>query len=280
MWKQIYVKTARGQFEVFVSGSGEPLCVIHLYSEFNERGNYFANMFTDSFRVYLINLKETGNSNRAKTKEELSMNETVKDLEAIREALCLKEWNYAGHSTGGMLGLVYGSKHPKSLKRLLAGGGAASNDYMKHKESIYSSLNPRNKRLKELFFILKSKESTKEERIQAGREWTEMSLFDPERFDEYFSKPSSGRVVQKRLDYFSYEELPEYDIRKDITKIKTPTFIFCGKHDSQCPLIYSQEIHQLVPLSKLYIFENSNHFPFLEEKLVFEDMINDYVKVV
>lgn len=89
MWKQTFVNTHRGKFEVFVSGTGEPLCVTHLYSEFNIRGNYFADMFLDTFRVYLVNLKETGNSSKAINKDELSMIETVKNLEAIRHAISI-----------------------------------------------------------------------------------------------------------------------------------------------------------------------------------------------
>lgn len=212
--------------------------------------------------------------------DELSMRETVKDLEEIRKALGFDKWSFAGHSTGGMLGLVYAAKYPNSLKRLMVGGAAATNDYMEHKDSIYSYKNPLNKRLKEIFAVLNSSESTREQRLQANREWTEMSLYDPSRFDEYFSKPSSGKVVQKRLDYYSYEELSNFDIREEISKIQIPTIVYCGKHDSQCPLVYSIEIHKLIPQSKLYIFDKSNHAPYLEEKEKFKEMIKDFINLV
>ncbi|GLO68409.1 hypothetical protein [Oceanobacillus sp. 1P07AA] len=57
-----FVKIDRGEFEIFEAGNGEPLCFTNLYSEFNERGYYFTDMFVDHFKVLLINLKETGNS--------------------------------------------------------------------------------------------------------------------------------------------------------------------------------------------------------------------------
>jgi proline iminopeptidase len=179
-----------------------------------------------------------------------------------------------------MLGLVYAYKHPNSLKRLIVGGASATNDYMEHKDSIYSYKNPLNKRLQKIFSILNSNESTREERVQAGREWTEMALYDPSRFDDYFSEPSSGKVVQKRLDHYSYNELPKYDIREAISKIATLTIVFCGKHDSQCPFVYSEEIHHLVPNSKFYVFEKSNHTPYLEEKEQFNEMVKDFVNLV
>ncbi|ADC51437.1 hydrolase, alpha/beta fold family protein [Alkalihalophilus pseudofirmus OF4] len=276
MWEQKLINTERGEFEVFVAGSGEPLCVTHLYSEFNERGNYFADMFVNSFSVFLVNLKEAGNSPRVKNGDELSLSATSKDLEAIRRALGFERWSFAGHSTGGMLGLVYAAKHSSSLKRLMVGGATATKEYMEHKSSIYSFKNPLNETVKELLSILKSSDSTKEQRIQAGREWTEMSLYEPRLFDEYFSKPSSGKVVQKRLDYYINNELPTYDIRDHISHTNTPTIVFCGRYDSQCPFVYSEEIHNLLPNSKLYVFETSNHFPHLEEKERFCEMVEDF----
>ncbi|TCT20874.1 proline iminopeptidase [Melghiribacillus thermohalophilus] len=276
MWTRKMVSTKRGDFEVFVCGEGEPLCVTHLYSEFNERGDYFSDRFVNQFTVYLVNLKETGSSSRVKDDKELSMKETVKDLEALRKALNVEKWGFAGHSTGGMIGLVYGASYPESLTKLMVGGAAASQEYMEHPGSIYSRQNPLNPRLKEIFSILKSKEASKEEKAKAGREWTEMSLHHPEKFDEYFAKPSSGRVVNRRLDYYSFQELPEYDIREDLKNIGVPTIVYCGRHDAQCPLDCSKEIHDLIPASKLYIFEHSNHVPYLEEQELFDRMVADF----
>ncbi|WP_316572756.1 alpha/beta hydrolase [Neobacillus sp. YIM B06451] len=279
MWKRELISTYRGTFEVFVCGSGEPLCITHLYSEFNERGNYFADMFTQSFKVYLVNLKEAGYSSKVYIDKELSMEETALDLEALRSALNIEKWGYAGHSTGGMLGLVYASSFPDSLTKVMVGGASASKGYMEHSGSIYCGNNPLNPRLKELLSILKSAESSREERMKASREWTEMSLYDPEKFEEYFSKPSSGKVVQKRLDYYSYTELPAYDIRERIRQIRIPAIVFCGEYDSQCPVDFSKEIAELIPDSKLYIFQKSNHIPFLEEHEEFQKMVEDFSKL-
>ena len=86
MWKQQMVNTKRGTFELFTKGSGEPLCITHHYSQFNETGDYFADVFTSTHRVLLINLRDAGNSAKANSEKELSMIETIHDLEAIREA--------------------------------------------------------------------------------------------------------------------------------------------------------------------------------------------------
>ncbi|WP_342772011.1 alpha/beta fold hydrolase [Neobacillus piezotolerans] len=200
-------------------------------------------------------------------------------MEALRSALNFEKWSFAGHSTGGMLGLVYASSFPDSLTKVMVGGASASRGYMEHSGSIYCGNNPLNPRLKELLSTLKSAESSREERMNAGREWTEMSLYNPGKFEEYFSKPSSGKVVPNRLDYYSYTELPAYDSRERIRQIRIPAIVFCGEHDSQCPVDFSKEIAELIPNSKLYIFQKSNHAPFLEEREEFQNMVGDFSKL-
>ncbi|WP_419392559.1 alpha/beta fold hydrolase [Cytobacillus praedii] len=276
MWKKVMLETSRGRFEIFICGEGSPLCVTHLYSEYSELGNYFADVFVEKFQVFLINLKEAGNSCKAEVEEELSMLESCKDLEAIRVALHIDKWSFAGHSTGGMLGLMYAINYPSSLIKILVGGAAASNKYMEHEGSMYSVNSPLNERLIELFSIMKSSESTKEDRIKANREWTEMSLYHPIKFNEYFSKPSSGRVVRKRLEYYSYQELPNYNIIDLLSEVSTPAIIYCGKYDTQCPLTFSEEIHRYMSESKMYVFNYSNHVPYIEEQRLFLEMINEF----
>lgn len=276
MWEKRFVQTTRGTFEIFTQGNGEPVCVTHLYSEFNELGNYFADTLVNDFNVYLINLKEAGNSCKAQIDEELSMRETLKDLEAIRVALHYDKWSFAGHSTGGMLGLMYATLYSQSLTKLLIGGATATKRYMEHEGSIYSPKSPLNKRWKEVLSIIKSSTSTMEERRNANREWTNMSLYDPKRREDYFSKPSSGKVVQRRLDYYSFKDLPNYDILSELKSVILPSFIYCGRHDAQCPLVFSEEINSALKHSKLYIFEKSNHNPFLEENDTFLEMISDF----
>lgn len=125
MWKQQFIHTDRGTFEVFTKGHGEPICITHHYSQFNETGDYFADSFTSLHKVLLINLKDAGNSVTASQEDELNMEETVQDLEAIREALDISSWHFAGHSTGGMLGLLYATNYPQSLQSLVVVGAGA-----------------------------------------------------------------------------------------------------------------------------------------------------------
>lgn len=273
MWEQCLIETVRGTFEVFKKGTGQPVCVTHLYSEFNENGNLFADTFTAHATVYLVNLRGCGNSTDDLSTFNYSMAHTVEDLEAIRQALGFEKWIFAGHSTGGMLALKYAIISPHSLIHIVAGGLCASSDYMHHPDSIYCTDNLNNQRIREILALLGNPESTLEERRAAGKEWSLMSLHHEESYDRMISRPNSGKTVSKRLDYFSYEELPTYDLRPELPHVTTTAYIYCGLHDAQCPHKFSAEAAELMPNATLQTFKDSNHFPSIEEEEAFVQFI-------
>jgi len=275
MWKREILDTPRGKFEIFLKGEGEPTCITHLYSEFNELGYYFADEFTDYFKVILVNLREAGNSCKAEKEYLLSMDEAVYDLEAIRDTLGYNKWAFGGHSTGGMLGLKYGIIAQNSLTKLIVGGAAASYKYMEHPDSMYCHKSPLNKRLLEILEILKTSKNRKE-RVSASKEWTNMSLYNPDKREQYFKKPSSGKTIAKRLDYYSYTELPTFDLVSQLKDIIVPVFVYGGAHDAQCPFVFSEEIHLNLHNAVLFKFNFSNHSPFMEEKEKFKQMISKF----
>jgi len=277
MWEETLIDTKHGQFEVFKKGNGRPLCVTHLYSEYNKKGNLFANSFIDKYSVYLINLAGCGQSTTGNGENKYSMESSVKDLEAIREALGFKTWSFAGHSTGGMLGLQYAIQSPESLDRIIVGGLSASAEYMNHPESIYCTENPNNKRLREIFEVLRDMNATIEERRTVSKEWLMMSLYNKSVYDEMISRPNSGKTVSDRLDYYSYKELPNYDLRPFLKDVKVPSYIYAGLHDAQCPYEFGVEAANLIPNSTFKTFNQSNHNPFIEEEVEFREFVDSII---
>ncbi|ENQ3079160.1 alpha/beta hydrolase [Bacillus cereus] len=274
MWNQQLIHTNRGTFELFTKGQGDPLCITHLYSQFNETGDYFADSFTSLHKVILINLKDAGNSVTAFQEDELSMKETIQDLEAIREALHISSWHFAGHSTGGMLGLLYAINYPQSLQSLVVVGAAAS-DYTKTKDCIYHPEHPQFSYMQQLIEDLKLPHLTKEERTTLSTERTKLSLYRPDQYETYFSKPIYKTMAASRMNYFS-KEFRSFDLREQLASVTTKTLIICGKHDVQCPVAYSLQIQESIKNSHFIPFDHSNHYPFLEEEEKFSSVITTF----
>ncbi len=276
-WDRQLITTSRGTFEVFIKGSGKPLCVTHHYSEFNETGDYFAETFTSDHQVILVNLREAGASEKAHEPYQMSMLETVFDLEAIRDSFGFEIWGFTGHSTGGMLGVLYGIYHSNSLLFSVI-TGAAARDYMTFsKDCIYNPEHPDYQIMQEYMETLKQSGLIETERKRISAERTKLSLFQPERHDQYFSLPIHKRMSGVRLNYFS-RELHVFDVTRKLNLITSPILIICGRHDVQCPVSYSIEMAGEIPHSQLAIFEESNHYPFLEEKELFYEVVGSFTE--
>lgn len=266
-------------FEFFEKGEGPPLAVTHLYSEFDERGNSFAAPFTDLYTVYLINLRGAGRSCQVDNEEQYSMDETVKDLEAIRRALEIKQWSFGGHSTGGMLALKYAVLAPEALEKIIAGGAAASYEYCMDESSIYCREHPKFKRIVEIMDLLNNPRTKPETRKSLGYEWALMSYHSEEKLKEALEKPNSGRTVGPRLDFFRKVDCARFDVREQLSCVQIPAYIYCGKYDAQCPLKFGEEIASLLPQSTFTIFNRSNHNPFHEEEEAFAEFVYSTAKI-
>lgn len=277
VWETKIIVTERGTFEVFTKGKGQPVCITHHYSEFNNTGDYFAEAFTDSYKVYLVNLKEAGNSSKATHPYELSMFDAVYDLEAIREVLGYSSWIYAGHSTGGMIGVLYGIHFSPSLSSLIIVGSAARKYANSSPECIYHKEHPKFERMQELIERLKNPNLLNSERLKVSKERTKLSLFKTERYDEYFSLNIQKKMSEIRMNFFIREEMI-FDVTRQLSRITAPTLIIGGRHDVQCPVSFSMEMNELIHGSSLYIFEESNHYPFLEEKRSFINAVDEFMK--
>jgi proline iminopeptidase len=277
MWQTHHLQTSRGSFEVFQAGSGPPLCTTHLYSSFNASGDHFADSFTQVRTVYLVNLRGAGGSDPEEHPEDLSMEAAVADLEAIREALGHDLWDFAGHSTGGMLGLLYAVLRPRSLRTVIAVGAAASNRYADDPGCIYNQRHPRFQEMQDLIEALKADDLAPAERARLAKDRTKLSLHQPERYAEYFPPGVQKRMCGPRLNYFGQVDFPRFDLVRQLEDCQVPALIACGRHDVQCPLPSSEEMARVMPHARLAVFERSNHYPFLEEREAFQDELKVFL---
>lgn len=276
-WHTISVRTPAGDFDVFTAGDGPPLCVTHDYSAFNETGDHFAAGFVPYRTVYLVNLRGAGRSPAGRAPDDLSMVTAVQDLEAIRESLGFPQWDFAGHSTGGMLGLLYAVLQASSLSALVVVGAAASREYNRHPDCIYHPQHPAFSKMQALIEGLKSPDLDVAERLRMTRERTQLSLYQPELYPRYFDGRVHKQMAASRLDYFSRHDYPAFDLRAELGDVAVPTLVVGGRHDVQCPYWCSQEIGDLMPAAQVVEFTESNHYPFLEEADKFQAIVSEFL---
>lgn len=275
MWEQRLIETTRGTFEVFVKGNGTPLCITHYYSVFNTSCDYFAEAFTAHHKVYLVNLRQCGRSEKVTAPYMYGFLETVFDLEAIRCALNFHTWAYAGHSTGGILGIVYGIYFSNSLSHSVI-VGAAAREYMTFSSAcIYNEAHPSFMRMQQLFQLLQQPHLSPATRKAYTIERTQLSLYRPEAYATYFSQNIQKQLSNERLEFFN-REIQLFDVTRKLSFMTAPTLVICGQHDVQCPVTYSIELAAQLPNATLVLFDESNHYPFLEEQAHFQQVYTDF----
>ncbi len=62
-----------------------------------------------------------------------------------------------------------------------------------------------------------------------------------------------------------------------LDRVKAPTLILAGRHDPLAPLPISEELLRGIPNSKLIIFEQSGHAPFIEEAEAFKQQVESFL---
>lgn len=156
-----------------------------------------------------------------------------------------------GHSFGGQIASVYAAKtNNERLKKLVlvdAAGLADPLSLQKKLQVTIFSIVPAS--LKQLLSNKLKKKLL--ELLNSSTDHLESNLYQ--------------RQVLKKVVH--------ENIAKELVKIQTPTLIIWGKNDEATPLYMAEKFHNLIKDSKLEIFENSGHFPFIDEAIKFVNIL-------
>jgi proline iminopeptidase len=182
-------------------------------------------------------------------------------MEAVRVALGIDRWVVAGMSTGGMAALIYALRYPAATRGLVLSDTAPSYRFYEDPDCLYNPLNPSAWREEEARNALDGSDAANKRWI---RTVLSLSLYDRSVLADLVEHSD---IVPERLMAVRDEILadPPWNAEDQLDTIDTPTLVLCGRHDTQCPLRWSELISNRVAGSELVVFEESGHFPFEEE---------------
>jgi len=228
-------------------------------------------------RLVFFDPRGVGDSGAAEDPD-LPLDVLVEDADAVREHLGLKRWTVLGHSNGGFGALAYVLAHPDRVERLILVCTAASRafeeeavqrmrDHAAWPELVQAGDRLRTEGTEEAF------------RDMMGVMFT-MAVRDPERFRRA-NEDLLGRMrfSPARLRHSSVD-LHGYDLRARLNEIRVPTLIIAGKHDLIVPPSASKEIFEGIKASRLIVFPESGHWPFVEERALFVEEVEEFLKDV
>lgn len=68
------------------------------------------------------------------------------------------------------------------------------------------------------------------------------------------------------------------DDRSALKGLEVPALVIVGRHDVICGPRWSQELHELIPDSRLVVLENSGHLGHIEEPELFSEAVRNFVR--
>lgn len=269
------------EINVRIVGKGSPLLVVHGGPGLNH--TYFLPHFENLAKKHLlifIDQRACGKSSGSLDSTQMSLDWFVKDMEAIRKELKLGKVSVLAHSWGGLLGMSYASRYPESIQSLILSNSVSPKvgEYDKQTNQIVNSrYSKEDSTLRAQ--TLKSK-AFKEGDLEAYgllfKVSFKQSFFNRSYIDSLNLVLPSDFVKKRKALFFMTKELSNYDFYPDLKKIRCRTLIIHGDFDA-IPIELAQNINKSIHASTLSVIKDAGHFPFIEQKNDFFDVVEEFL---
>jgi proline iminopeptidase len=198
-------------------------------------------------------------------KSKYTLEENVEDMEALRRYLGVGPIVSIGTSYGGMVAMAHASRYPDSVSHLVLVVTAAQPGFIARSREIAAQRGT-------------PQQVALTEDLYAGRIDTPEKLRDfHHHMGPLYARTYDAAKSMERLARGIHSPEPlnaafapggfmhTMDLRPGLASITAPTLIIAGRHDWICAPEFSEEIHRLIPGSKLAIFEESSHSVRVDE---------------
>jgi proline iminopeptidase len=222
----------------------------------------------------------SGRSQAPPNPDDIHVGAFVEDLEALRTHLELDTFALIGHSHGGYIALNYALRYQQRLSHLLP------LDAQLGVEELGQDVQ---RTVPELAKDPRFAEAAK----ALGEPWHAESDRDVRVYLEtilplYFHDPqgqSAAALRQNlRVSHIALTTMEATDrsdgrflVRDKLSTIHVPTLILVGRHDFICSPVQAQIMHEGISGSRLAVFEESGHFPWLEEPDLFFSTVTSFL---
>jgi proline iminopeptidase len=203
----------------------------------------------------------------------LTMDRLVADVEAVRSALDSEQLFLVGHSFGSAIAQEYALAHPGHLAGLVLCSGYADFDVGDVPSRAASR---RTRAAREAFTALLDGAATTDE---------EFGTIFRAAFPLYCHQPHAA-PVQVFDDWRpcllaltdSTRLMSAFSTRGRLASLRVPTLIIAGVDDFMTPLeLCGSVLAREIADAKLVVFEESGHFPFLEEPARFDQVMREWL---
>ncbi|MBW3587879.1 MAG: alpha/beta hydrolase [Actinobacteria bacterium] len=210
------------------------------------------------FTVVFHDYRGTGRSSEVEIGS-VSLDRIIADIMSLIDE---NQVSILGHSFGGGLALEIAATYPQLVDRLILVATSPAQDYG---QEIAENLRKRKITPEQIAAFTKWPPQSDEEMAEAA-----IPLIDV-----YVANPmESGRAVKDAFGKVTYhadvlaqlgKEMRVWTVANRLSSITASTFIAAGEHDFLCPPSQAFRMGDNIEKSHVEIFEESGHFPWIEQ---------------
>ncbi len=266
--------TVQGSGPVMIAHSGGPGTDARLWDDFAK--------IDDFVTIVMIHPRGSGLSGPA-AEDAYLLPDYASDVEVLRIHLGLEKPIVIGWSHGGMVTIQFAFTYPDSLSKLiLVDTSAYIGEFLSDIEGAVQEFK-NEPWFEKSFAALKAEWAGEYETDEdMARLWAEEMKFYFKQFDAraeaYHGRTQDLPVHIPPLKTFNDKEAASMDLRPHLKKITVPTLVIVGRHDFITNVAMAEEMVNHIPNARLEIFEDSGHFPLVEEPEKFYQVVKEFVE--
>ena len=237
-------------------------------------------------RVIFYDQLGCGNSDQPHNPSMWTVDLFVEEVGVLRQALGLERVHILGQSWGCMLGMEYALTQPSGLASLVVADSPASmSQWVSGANRLRAELPPdvQATLLKhEAAGTVDSPEYVEAMLVYYRRHVCRLDPW-PEyvnrAFDKLAQNPEVYRTMNGPSEFYVTGTLTDWNIVSRLGEIQVPTLVIGGRFDEATPAI-TETVHRGIPGSEWVIFENSSHFPHVEESERYLQVLGEFLNRV
>ncbi len=239
----------------------------------HQKGKEAFEPLTDNYRLVVYDHRGCGQSSLTKP---YSNEQYARDAEALRQHLDLGEIVVIGGSYGGFITQEYASRFQEQLAGIVLRDTAATPEFelaaQENAKETFPDMKARNFDVpditwEEFMAVMDGNVDSDEQfrRVFHGM----LPLYAPS-LDEFDAEAARESIAETTFHHETHnvmftEAYPNMDYTDDLPDVDVPALVTVGRNDWITPPAASVEIADLLPDSRLVVFESSGHSPNLDQ---------------
>ncbi len=260
------------QLQLFytLKGTGEKTLVfMHGFPLSSAQWDNQVNELSKEYQVLTLDLRGMGSSSRIAVN---SCQDYIDDLHFVLSELGITKFVFIGHSSGGVLGILYATQFPEEVEKLVL---VETTPQLLSTDTVQWGI--AGALMQQFITLLRSKKEADFETFAS--QWNELALNDP--LDLANLKHSCFQLIasnEPELLANMIEQMSATAVTDLLPRIAVPTLITAGGIDLIAPAGASFAMKALIPNCQLYVFNGSGHMAFATQPYVFTKVLRKFLR--